>query len=203
MTRRWGARAGMAGPLALALVIIALSVLQYDEMRALGWHPWRAPTFDWPSGLALGRFGAVMTMAFAVCGVCVVLFAAGLRACFLASGRGVLPAWCFACAGVGLAGLAFTTDPTLTTRLSTWHGRLHDGAFGLLGVSIAMGLLSHAFADAQRGRWPVALLTSGVALLAVAGFALKGLFFYAMFAAVLGWIVLCSRAISRTCDSTV
>lgn len=58
------ALAGMAGPLLLGGTIAALTWLQRDFMRGLGWNPISAPTLDWPSGLALGPYGNVMEAAF-------------------------------------------------------------------------------------------------------------------------------------------
>ena len=66
---RAAAGAGTVGPLAFGLTVAGLSVAEYDFMRGLGWNPITAPTFDWPSGLALGPFGLLMTHAFFVGGV--------------------------------------------------------------------------------------------------------------------------------------
>ena len=52
----------LIGPLLFALVVVTLTLLQYDFLRGLGWDPINAPTFDWPSGLALGPYGIVMTL---------------------------------------------------------------------------------------------------------------------------------------------
>ena len=46
------ARAGMIGPALFGVVLTILTILKYDFLLSLGWHPINAPTFDWPSGLA-------------------------------------------------------------------------------------------------------------------------------------------------------
>ena len=53
MTRRVlkaAALCGMGGPVVFAGVLVALSFLEKDFMRALGWNPVTAVTHDWPSG---------------------------------------------------------------------------------------------------------------------------------------------------------
>ena len=49
------ARAGILGPALFGSVLITLTILKYDFLLTLGWHPINDPTFDWPSGLAPWR----------------------------------------------------------------------------------------------------------------------------------------------------
>ena len=48
----------LLGSVLFAAVLTALTIIQYDFMRGLGWHPINDPTFDWPGGLALGKYGS-------------------------------------------------------------------------------------------------------------------------------------------------
>ena len=73
------AYAGMIGPLFFGTMLTCLTFIEYDFLLSLGWDPLRAPTFDWPSGLALGRLGWLMTATFIVSGAAMMLFAYGLR----------------------------------------------------------------------------------------------------------------------------
>jgi hypothetical protein len=73
------ARAGMLGPALFGLVLTTLTILKYDFLLSLGWHPINDPTFDWPSGLALGAYGWIMTLTFIFSGLMMILFASGLR----------------------------------------------------------------------------------------------------------------------------
>jgi len=75
---RLAALAGMIGPLLFGSVLLVLTVVEYDFMRTLGWEPLSVATVVWPSGLALGPYGYVMTAAFLVNGLLVVVFALGL-----------------------------------------------------------------------------------------------------------------------------
>src|SRR5512141_3234063 len=74
-----GAAAGMIGPALLAIVVLSLTIVQYPFMRSLGWDPVSRPTFDWPSGLALGPVGWIMTITFLASGAALSLFGWGLR----------------------------------------------------------------------------------------------------------------------------
>ncbi len=57
------ARAGILGPLLFGGVVTTLTILKYDFLLSLGWDPLYAPTFDWPSGLSLGKYGWIMICA--------------------------------------------------------------------------------------------------------------------------------------------
>lgn len=185
--RKIGAAAGVLGPLLFGIVVITLTTIQYPFMRSLGWDPIRHPTFDWPSGLALGPVGWIMTATFIVCGVLLSLFAWGLRAEVhnLPGQIGtILMTW----AGVAMMGLAFPTDRAISLMPSTWHGRLHDIAFMALGLMLipAMILLGISFREYDRWRklTPFTWITF---VLAIPTFAIKGLVFYAFLAAMLAW----------------
>ena len=182
------ARAGMIGPALFGFILGALTLLRYDFLLSLGWHPLYAPTFDWPSGLALGDHGWVMTATFLLSGLMMTLFASGLRLSLPPSRLTFASTLALSLAGLALAGLAFTTDPTIRSTPATWHGRLHDLSFVVLGLTLmpAMLLLGFAFrADAHwRGLSGYTWLTVA---LAGPAFALKGAAFYVFLLAVLVW----------------
>lgn len=179
--------AGVAGPLAFAGTVAGLTWAQWEFMRWLGWHPLRAPTLDWPSGLALGPHGWLMQTTFVGSGVLIAVFARGLQ-------RGVerrdqwLGPLLLGLAGGAMALLVAPTDPTLRGTGRTWHGILHDAAFVLLGVSLfpALLLLGRRFRGlaAWRGH---AAYTWGTVALAGPAFALKGAFFYLFLAGIIAW----------------
>ena len=60
------ALAGTIGPLLFGSVLLVLTLIDYDFMGSLGWEPLSVTTSVWPSGLALGPYGRVMTVAFLV-----------------------------------------------------------------------------------------------------------------------------------------
>ena len=73
-------RLALLGPILFAVVLSTLTIIKYDFLISLGWDPIRAPTFDWPSGLALGKYGFVMTATFIISGLLMFVFALRLKA---------------------------------------------------------------------------------------------------------------------------
>ncbi len=53
----WAALAGVVGPPLFAAVIALATLLQYDFLRGLGWHPIDASPVPYPSALAPGPYG--------------------------------------------------------------------------------------------------------------------------------------------------
>ena len=182
------ARAGILGPALFGFVLITLTILKYDFLLKLGWHPINDPTFDWPSGLALGSYGWSMTLTFILSGLMMTIFASGLRLSLTRSRVTLTATFTLALAGLALAGLAFTTDPTLRSTPATWHGRLHDLSFVLLGITLMPSMILLGFAFRHSGQWrSLSNYTWGTALLAVPTFSLKGAAFYIFLLAVLIW----------------
>jgi Protein of unknown function (DUF998) len=186
MTRVAGI-AAISGATLLSAVIIGLTLLQRDFLRTLGWDPVTAPTMDWPSGLSLGPVGALMTVTFLACGVLLTVFAVGMGRWLPTQQLPGLTALPLGMAALGMAGLAFQTDPTLTTTRATWHGRLHDLSFVLLGVGLALSWLVLGVGLARTGRWLPAAVCAVAMVVAAAGFTLKGPVFYAMLIVVVTW----------------
>jgi len=182
------ARAGIIGPALFGFVLLTLTILKYDFLLSLGWHPLTAPTFDWPSGLALGAYGWIMTLTFILSGFMMAIFASGLRLSLPRSRLAFISTFTMSLAGIALAGLAFTTDPTLRSTPATWHGRLHDLSFVLLGVTLMSAMILLGFAFRYDDHWrSLSSYTWLTALLAVPTFSLKGAAFYIFLLMVLVW----------------
>jgi len=182
------ARAGMIGPMLFGGVVTTLTILKYDFLLSLGWHPLYAPTFDWPSGLALGHYGWIMTGTFLLSGLMMTLFASGLRLSLPPVCQSRFAILGLSLVGIALAGLAFTTDPTIRSTGATWHGRLHDTSFVLLGLALVPSMILLGFAFRKDARWS-SLSTYTWLTVALAGpaFVLKGAVFYVFLLAVLIW----------------
>jgi hypothetical protein len=200
MLVRLGALCGIVGATFLSLAIFILTVAQYNFLIRLGWHPLYSPTFDWPSGLALGPYGRWMTLTFIVCGALLMVLSLGLRDWLLRCASSTASSFAVAIAAIGMSGLAFTTDPTLSTTTPTWHGRLHDSSFLLLSASLVISqiLLAQAFLHQRRPRWM--RFTLVICATVVIGFVLKGLLFYLMFLATSIWFVGLSMLMLKTND---
>jgi hypothetical protein len=181
-------RAGVIGPILFGFVLLTLTTLKYDFLLSLGWHPIKDPTFDWPSGLSLGDYGWIMVVTFLLSGLMMALFASGLRLCLPQTQWTFVSTMLLFTSGLALAGLAFTTDPSIRSTPATWHGQLHDLSFVLLGVTLmpAMSLLGLAFRTSDH--WQA---LSGYTWLTVAlafpTFWIKGPAFYIFIGAVLVW----------------
>lgn len=196
--------AGTVGPLAFGLTVAGLSVAEYDFMRGLGWHPISAPTFDWPSGLALGPYGLVMTLAFVVGGAGLALLALGVGRSLRAGAVGGIAVALLVVAGVAMAALASPTDPTLTTRVATVTGRIHDLSYVALGLSLFPAILLFAVAFRRDPAWrPLSIWTWLTLALAAPAFILKGPAFYVFLVAVLVWVEAVAATLRRVGSATV
>ncbi|MDQ3005644.1 MAG: DUF998 domain-containing protein, partial [Chloroflexota bacterium] len=186
--RRLAARAGMIGPFFFGVVLITLTIVKYDFLLSLGWHPLLAPTFDWPSGLALGEHGWIMTATFLLSGLMMIIFASGLRLNLPSVRTAWIGTLLLSLAGLALMGIAFTTDPTLRSTPATWHGRLHDLSFVLLGLTLMPAMIFLGFAFREHPYWNnLSRYTWITVALALPAFWLKGAAFYIFMLAVLIW----------------
>ena len=129
------ALAGVVAPVLFAAVVAGLSVAEYDFARNLGWHPIRRTAAGWPSILALGELGWLLTATLACCGVLGVAFAAGLYRCTMRSPWSTLGAATLAVLAVAVGLESFTTDPPGSSAEPTWHGEIHDAAYPVVVVS--------------------------------------------------------------------
>ncbi len=195
------ARAGLIGPALFGFILITLTILKYDFLLSLGWHPLNAPTFDWPSGLALGAYGWIMTLTFSLSGLMMTIFASGLRLSLPHSRLTLISTFTLSLAGFALAGLAFTTDPTLRSTPATWHGRLHDLSFVLLGLTLMPAMIMLGFAFQHDDHWrSLSSYTWLTVAFAGPAFGLKGAAFYIFLLTVLAWNVVVGIRLSAMPD---
>ena len=178
----------LIGPVLFAITILALTYLQYDFERNLGWHPIFAVTLDWPSGLALGPYGEWMIATFILSGL--LMFAFGLRlfSDLVPGAASRIGSALLASSGLCTAGLAFKTDPIFGTGPRTWHGYLHDFFFVLLGITLllAMIFLSKAFRNDPRWR-NLGTYTWVTLAISIPAFFVKGFAFYIFLITFLTW----------------
>lgn len=195
---RLTAGVGLAGPLLLGGTILTLTLRQQAFLRSLGWDPLRAPTVDWPSGLALSPEGAWMVGAFLGSGALLGVFAAGLQRHLASDGPTSWGPRLLGAASVAVALLAFKTDPTYLPAPRTVGGAIHDGAYVLLGLTLLPALLLLAGDMRRRPPWrPLALPTVVTVALAAPAFALKGAAFYVFLALILGWFMAVAARLLR------
>jgi hypothetical protein len=178
----------LLGPALFAVVTTVLTFVEYDFLRGLGWDPINDPTLDWPSGLALGKYGLIMTLTFIISGVLLAMLGLRLRADLAPGAATRVGSTLMVAAGVAMACLAFPTDPTHRTYPLTWHGFLHDMFFVVLGLSLMPGMLVLAGSFRKTPGWEkFAIYTWATAALALPTFFLKGAFFYVFLFSILLW----------------
>jgi hypothetical protein len=125
--------AARLAPAGLALVLLVLSFSERDYLRAIGWSPVRRTGTEWPSVLALGPHGWVLTVAFVATGALAVpvgwwlLISATQRVLYAGS---IL----FIVMGAGVMTVAFSADPPTALRES-WHAHIHNLAYPVLVVA--------------------------------------------------------------------
>jgi hypothetical protein len=188
------ALAGMIGPVLFTMVVTGLTLAQADFMRTLGWNP-LGPVIDWPSGLALGPYGWLMTVTFFICGAMLVFFAYGLQLTLNKKFATTL----LMIAGFAMTGLISRTDPTLGSTSRTWHGLLHDSFFALLGFTLMPGMLLLGRVFQKNERWKnLALYTWSTLAFVIPTFWLKGVAFYVFLFAILTWSVVIAVRLRST-----
>ena len=187
MLIRGAAVAGMLGPALFALVVVTLTVAQYGFMAGIGWRPIADPAGAWPSGLALGPYGWAQSLSFAASGLLLIFFAIGLHL-GMEGGYRAGPALLFL-SGVGMALLAFETDPIICTGPRTLHGWVHDLALVLFVVSLAPSFFFLCWRMERdplwRGYGRYTLITG---LLAIPLLLLPGPTYYLSLALILAWL---------------
>jgi hypothetical protein len=196
---RLAALGGLLGPIVFGLTLAVLTLVKYDFLRSLGWDPLIAPTFDWPSGLALGPYGWIMTSTFIISGGLTIFFSYGLFPALQPFPLSRAACLLLALSGLALMGLAFTTDPTIRSTPATWHGRLHDASFVLLGLTLLPAILLLGIAFRRDPRWKnLSLYTYLTLALVFPSFWLKGAAFYLFLGAILVWMEIVALCLYKT-----
>jgi hypothetical protein len=182
--------AGTVGPVVFGGVLVALSVLEYGFMLGIGWRPIADPAGAWPSGLALGPYGAVQVATFVVSGLLLCLFASGLGL-QLANRRGprpIGPALLFV-AGVAMAFMGFRTDPIERVGPRSLFGLIHDSAFVVFVLAFLASLFSLWWSLREDARWRGhARYTLATGISAVLLLLLPGVAYYLFLVTLLVWI---------------
>ena len=180
---RLAALAGIIGPAIFAVIVTSLTFVEANFMRSIGWNPF-GNVLDWPSGLAMGPYGWLMTINFFISGAMMAFFAYGLKLAL----QEKLATTLLMLAGFAMMGLIFTTDPTIRSYPKTWHGFLHDGFFAVLGVMLMSGMLLLGRVFQRNEEWKnLSIYTWGTLALVIPTFWLKGMAFYVFLAAILIW----------------
>lgn len=181
--------AGMLGPVLFVSVLLALTALQYDFMLGIGWRPLADPAGAWPSGLALGPYGALQDATFVVSGLLLALFSVGLNIGTPDGQSSLLgPALVFM-AGIAMALMSFESDPIQRIGLRSLHGLVHDAAFVLFVLTMLTALFTLWRRFRRDLRWRGhARFTLAAGIVAVLLLLLPGVAYYLFIVTLLAWI---------------
>lgn len=186
---RRAALAGMIGPVLFGSLILLLTLLEYDFMRGLGWHPFRESNFPWPSGLALGPYGWLQVVNFILFGFSLIMFAIGLQRELRARKWELVGPVLLMVAGIASILCGFKTDPDLSIGPQTISSWIHTIAFFLLLGSLIPSFFFFWRLLRKDPRWQGYdwyALISGV--LALITFFLPQVGFYLSLIVMLTWI---------------
>ena len=186
---RRAALAGMIGPVLFGFLILLLTLLEYDFMRDLGWHPLRESNFPWPSGLALGPYGWLQVANFILFGFLLILFAIGLHRELRTRKWDLVGPVLLMVAGIASILCGFKTDADIARAPQTMSSWIHTIAFFLLLGSLIPAFFFFWRLLRNNPRWrgyDRYALISGV--LALFTFFLPQVGFYISLIVMLTWI---------------
>jgi len=192
--------AGTVGPVLFGGVLVTLSVLEYDFMLGIGWRPVADPAGAWPSGLALGPYGAAQVANFVVSGLLLAFFAVGLHL-RVASGRDSLPSGpaLLFIAGIAMVLMGFETDPIGRVGSRSLHGLIHDTAFLVFVLALLASLFFLWWRLREDARWRRhARYTLATAASAALLLMLPGVAYYLFLLTLLAWIEVTSVRLWRS-----
>jgi len=164
------ARAGLVAPPLFAMGLVALTLLQWDYLRDLGFSWTNHGDSAWPSGRARGPVGFGQVVNFLVFGILLLLFFSGLGREVRSGDRGRIASMLLIAFGASWLLVAFPEDGPPFGEPSTWSGYLHG--LGFLGVVVSSVAAMTATGRALRHRDEWRGFTTGSLLAAV------GVFFF-------------------------
>jgi Protein of unknown function (DUF998) len=154
-------RSARVAPVGLAVVMVGLTLGEQSYLRHVGWSPIRRTPTEWPSLLALGPGGWLLTAAFVVGGLAGLLIGQQLWRQAMRRTLRIASALFIAMNGA-LILVAFSADSPGQIA-DSWHAKIHNHAYPLL---LSAGLISAglmAATSAGSGPWRRLRIASMVA----------------------------------------
>lgn len=177
------------GPPTLLLTLLGLSIHQRGFLADVGWDPIGRTDTQWPSLMALGPDGWLLTLAFVLGSGSALGLAASIALTARTGADRVLVAVCVVLA-IGLACVSFSADLPGQTR--TWHAVLHNGGYPLIPLATLAGAIVTSRHSARRA--PAA--SRAIFVVIAITYPLTGvdaiaqLSRYVLFVALMCWVVL-------------
>jgi len=186
---------GLTPPLFVA-VLVVLTVAERRFLHRVGWSAVHRTRVEWPSLLALGRYGWVMVATFLIGGIFGLALASAMWSAAVGDGERVVAAL-VALMSVAIALESFRPDSPQATGAASWHDTVHNDVFPAIPIA-SLAAATVAVYVARRVARPYLGLAAGAALLCsmVIGLGLTSvdsiaqLARYVYFGALLVWIEL-------------
>lgn len=189
--------AGIGGAGLLIVVMVGLTFREHTFLATRNWSPIARSKTEWPSILAVGPQGWLMSTAFVLTSVCTVLLACGFTATRRERWLGAL----LAVVAIGLLGVAFPADDPDVTG-GSWHAAIHNGLYPLIPIATVAAAITVAvsrpgttttftswFVRGSRVLGPMMLVSFGATNVD----AIAQLARYFAFGATLAWAMLAGR----------
>jgi hypothetical protein len=160
--RRLAAAAGFGLVTILVSVMLVLTIVQRHYLTAIGWSPVHRSPVEWPSLLATGPHGWLMSAAFTLAAALALVLAWAV----LTGQRG----WVRRCVGVGLllaavglAAVAFPADAPGSATAS-WHATVHNSLYPLIPLGAIVATTAGSWPGAASADSPLPQRTARVLL---------------------------------------
>jgi len=202
-----GALGGTIVPPLFTMTVVGLTIAEHSFLSKAGWSAVHRTPVEWPSLLALGPYGAVLEIAFILCGGLLGAFGSTV-ALSARSRRPRFAGFSIATAGVALALEAFKADAP-DAAATSWHDVVHDAAYPLIPIAVIGAAGALAFGSGASGwhlvrKWSLpALVMFVVALAATSVDRIAQLGRYFLFGAMLIWLELLAVDALRSARSRV
>jgi hypothetical protein len=144
---------GVVGPWLWTLVVVILTVVEYDTLRSFGWTPGQDHGVNYPSSLALGPVGWLQMANFALFGALTIGLAVALYRVVRPRPLARVGPLLLGVAGVGLVLSLFPTDHGPPDAPTTWHGAIHALAFAVTFVPLLLAFFFLAASFRGDHRW--------------------------------------------------
>jgi hypothetical protein len=143
----------MVGPWLWTGIVLVLTVLEYDTLTGFGWTPGGSYGVNYPSSLALGRFGWVQMVNFALLGISLIGLAVALYRSVQPGRLAKVAPVLMGIAGFGFLLSVFPTDNGPPKAPATWHGEIHGIGFIVAFLPLVLSMFFLAVSARGDARW--------------------------------------------------
>ena len=147
------ATGGMVAPWLWSAIVIVLTALEFDTLTGFGWTPGASHGVNYPSSLALGKFGWAQMANFALFGFLMIGLAVALYRSVRPGRLARVAPVLLGVAGFGLLLSVFPTDTGPPNAPATWHGAIHGIGFVTIFLPLLLAMFFLAVSSRGDSRW--------------------------------------------------